>query len=249
MTALPLTGRSALVTGGSRGIGAGCARALAAAGARVGITYVANQDAADALVAELQEAPGGAAQAWRADAEDPANVVRAVHACAEAFGGLDILVNNAGIVEFGPVPELDLATFDRVLNVNVRSVFAAIHAACDHLPEGGRVINIGSINAHWMPGPGLSAYGTSKAAVAGMTRALARDLAPRGITVNCVQPGPIHTDKNPRSGPDAEKFRGLVALGRYGKVEEVAALVTFLASPESSYLTGASLDVDGGCSL
>jgi 3-oxoacyl-[acyl-carrier protein] reductase len=163
-----------------------------------------------------------------------------------AFGRLDILVNNAGVATMAPITEFALADFDRLMAVNVRAVFVACQAAAAHLPDGGRIIQIGSVNADCMPFAGGSVYAMSKAAVAGFTRGLARDLGARGITVNNIQPGPVDTAMNPANGPFAESLKKLMALGRYGTGEEIAGLVSYLAGPDGGYVTGASLTVDGG---
>jgi 3-oxoacyl-[acyl-carrier protein] reductase len=242
---LPLTGKVALVQGGSRGIGAAIVRRLAQDGAKVAFTYVSSAAVAEALASEINS-NGGQALALRADSADASAVQRAVADTAEAFGGLDILVNNAGVLAVAPVAEFDLGEFDRLLAVNVRSVFVATQAAVKHMGQGGRIINIGSTNAERMPFAGGAPYAMSKSALVGLTKGLARDLGPQGITVNNVQPGPVDTDMNPASGEFADSLIPLMAIGRYGKVEEIASFVAYLAGPEAGYITGASLTADGG---
>ncbi|MEO3761432.1 3-oxoacyl-ACP reductase family protein [Mycobacterium sp. B14F4] len=244
MTA-PLTGRRALVTGGSRGIGAEIVRRLAADGAAVAFTYGASAREAEKLAAEVA-ADGGTAVAIQADSADPEQVASSVDEALTALGGLDILVNNAGVAHIEPVESFPLEQFDRLVAVNIRGMFAAIQRAVPQLGDGGRIVNIGSINADRVPVAGLSVYAMTKGAVAGLTRGLARELGPRGITVNNVQPGPIATDMNPDEGEFAEGARQVMALGRYGHPRDVAGVVSFLAGPQAGYITGAHWDVDGG---
>jgi len=236
-----LNGKAALVTGGSRGMGAAIAMALAEAGADVALTYTSSPERA-AEVAERIEAAGRRGLAIAADSADAAAVTASVEKAAAAFGRLDILVANAGIV----TPGTSLEEIDRVLAVNTRAPYLAALAAEKHMKDGGRIITIGSCLGEAVRMPGITLYSMSKAAMTGMTRGLARDLGPRGITVNVVQPGPIDTDMNPAAGPDADFQRGLTALGRYGRTEEIAAMVTFLAGPGGAYITGAQIAVDGG---
>ncbi|MGG7599516.1 3-oxoacyl-ACP reductase family protein [Pseudomonas sp. WC1] len=243
--ALPLTGKVALVQGGSRGIGAAIVRRLARDGAKVAFTYVSSSASAEALAGEINSG-GGQALALRADSADIQAVQQAVSDTAKAFGGLDILVNNAGVLAVASVAEFDLADFDRLLAVNVRSVFVATQAAVKYMGQGGRVINIGSTNAERMPFAGGAPYAMSKSALVGLTKGLARDLGPQGITVNNVQPGPVDTDMNPASGEFAESLIPLMAIGRYGQADEIASFVAYLAGPEAGYITGASLLADGG---
>ncbi|HET7739444.1 MAG TPA: 3-oxoacyl-ACP reductase family protein [Mycobacterium sp.] len=245
MSTAALAGRRALVTGGSRGIGAAIVRRLTAEGAAVAFTYSTSATDADKLVAEVK-ADGGTAVAIQAEAADPAQIASAVTRAVAELGGLDVLVNNAGTAVLAPAEEFTLEQFDRLVAVNIGGVFWAIHTAIPHLSEGARIINIGSINADRVPGPGISVYAMTKGAVSSLTRGLARELGPRGITVNNVQPGPINTDMNPAEGEFAESLKQVVALGRYGHTSDVAALVSFLAGPESGYITGANLNVDGG---
>ncbi|KOX00905.1 MULTISPECIES: 3-oxoacyl-ACP reductase family protein [unclassified Streptomyces] len=243
-----LSGKKALVTGGSRGIGAGVVRRLAADGASVAFTYVQAKDTADALVGEIVEA-GGRAVAIQADAADRASVRSAVATTVAELGGLDILVNNAGQGVVAPLAEFPDETFDRIMALNVTAAFTAIQAASEHLTEGGRVITIGSVNADIVPFAGLSAYTTSKAAVAGLTRAVAVELAPRGITVNNLQVGPTNTESNPDSGPFAKVMTGLMPIGKFAQPSDIASAVAYLAGPEAWYVTGASWNVDGGFGL
>ncbi|MCS3468202.1 3-oxoacyl-[acyl-carrier protein] reductase [Pseudomonas sp. JUb42] len=240
-----LTGKTALVQGGSRGIGAAIVKRLAAEGAAVAFTYVSSE----AKAKELQDsitAAGGKALAIHADSADEKAIRAAVTSTVQAFGGLDILVNNAGVLAVGPLEDFSMEDFDRTLNINVRSVFIATQAAAQHMKEGGRVINIGSTNADRMPFAGGGVYAMSKSALVGLTKGLARDLGPRGITINNVQPGPVDTDMNPASGDFADSLIPLMAVGRYGHVEEVASFVSYLAGPEAGYITGAGLTIDGG---
>jgi len=220
-------------------------RRLAADGAAVAFTYGASAAEAEKLAADVASA-GGTAVAIQADSGDPAQVARSVDEAVEKLGGLDILVNNAGVAYLGDVETFPMEQFDRLLAINVRGVFAAIQRAVPHLGDSGRIINIGSINAERVPGPGLSVYAMSKGAVAGLTRGLARDLGPRGITVNNVQPGPIATDMNPAEGEFADAAREVMALGRYGHPRDVAGVVSYLAGPDAAYITGANWNVDGG---
>ncbi|MVO86181.1 SDR family oxidoreductase [Streptomyces sp. p1417] len=241
----PLTGKKALVTGGSRGIGAATALRLAQEGADVAITYVRSEDAAREVVAKI-ESMGRRGYAIRADAADAGDAVGAVERAADDLGGLDILVNNAGVGVLGPVGDLALADVDRVLDVNVRGVFLTAQAAAGRMGRGGRIVSVGSCMVQRVPGPGGSLYATSKAALVGLTKALARELGERGVTVNLVHPGPIDTDMNPADGPYAEAQSAGTALGRYGSAGEVASAVAFLAGEEASYVTGAEFSVDGG---
>jgi 3-oxoacyl-[acyl-carrier protein] reductase len=242
---LALQGKRALVTGGSRGIGAAIVGRLAREGAHVALTYVSKPDEANKIVAEAK-AIGVEALAIQADSANPDAVVAAVERAARELGSLNILVNNAGIGAFAPIEALRLEDLDRTFAINVRAVFIATQAAVKHMTEGGRVINIGSCNAERMPFAGGAAYAMSKAALVGLVKGLARDLGPRGITVNNVQPGPVDTDLNPATGESAAKLKSLMALPRYGNVDEIAAMVAYLASPEAGFVTGASLTIDGG---
>jgi 3-oxoacyl-[acyl-carrier protein] reductase len=240
-----LANKVAIITGGSRGIGAGIAKRLAGDGASVAITYTKGAEAAAAVVKAI-EAAGGKAIAIQADATDADAVKAAVEKTVATFNGLDILVNNAGTAIPKPFEEATLEELDHVLDLNIRGVFVATHAALKHLKTGGRIINIGSCVGERNFTPGLAAYAATKGAVKMFTQGLAREVGERGITVNNVQPGPIDTDLNPAAGDWATPQVANTALKRYGTVDEVAALVAFVASPESSYITGANLTVDGG---
>ena len=245
MSTAPLTGRRALVTGGSRGIGAEIVRRLTADGAAVAFTYSSSKTDADTLVAEVI-ADGGTAVAIRADAADPTQTAAAVDTAVAELGGLDVVVNNAATAYLVPVDEFTAEQYDRLVAINVGGPFWTVHAALAHLSEGARIINIGSINADRVSAPAQAVYALTKGAVSSFSRGLARELGPRGITVNNVQPGPINTGMNPDEGEFADGLKAVTALGRYGQTAEVAAVVSFLAGPESSYVTGANLNVDGG---
>ncbi len=240
-----LQNKRALVTGGSRGIGAAIVNRLAREGAHVALTYVRKPDEANKR-AELAKALGVRALAIEADSTDPDAVIAAVERTAQEFGGLDILVNNAGIAAIAPFDAVSLEDFDRTIAVNVRAVFVATQAAVRHMKEGGRIINIGSCNAERMPFAGGAIYAMSKAALVGLVKGLARDLGPRGITINNVQPGPVDTDMNPADSDFAKMLKQLMAVPRYGTVDEIAAMVAYLAGPEAAFVTGASLSIDGG---
>lgn len=241
----PLKGKVALVTGASRGIGTAVAKRLAAEGADVAITYIEGKERAAEVVHAI-EVSGGRAVSIRADSADPKAVESAVTETVKTFGRLDILVNNAGIAVIAPFDQFSLADFDKMVAVNIRGAFVAIQHASRHMRDGGRIIMIGSVNADRMPFAGASVYAMTKAAVAGFTRGLAHDLAPQGITINNVQPGPIDTEMNPANGPFAETLKGFMAVKRYGRGDEIAAMVAYLAGPEAGFVTGASLTIDGG---
>lgn len=239
------TSKVALVTGGSRGIGAAIAKRLAADGFTVAITYSKGADAADSVVKAIEGA-GGKAMAIQADAADGEAVKGAVEKTVSTFGGLDVLVNNAGIA----IPKIFEQTtpedMDRMIDINFRGTLSATQAALKHMNHGGRIIMIGSCVGERVMTPGLVAYAATKGAVKMFSQGLSREVGRRGITVNNVQPGPIDTDLNPAAGEWAVPQKAATALDRYGRVEEVAALVAFVAGPESSYITGANLTVDGG---
>jgi 3-oxoacyl-[acyl-carrier protein] reductase len=241
----PLEHKRALVTGGSRGIGAAIVKRLARDGAHVALTYVSQPDQANTTV-QAAQALGVQALALHADSADATAVVAAVERTVQAFGGLDILVNNAGIAVMAPIADYRLDDFDRMVAVNLRAVFVATQAALAHMAPGGRVIMIGSCNAERMPFAGGAVYAMSKAALVGLVKGLARDLGARGITINNIQPGPIDTDMNPADSDFGAMLRTLMALPRYGAAEEIAALVAYLAGPDAGFVTGASLTIDGG---
>jgi len=240
-----LEGKIALITGGSRGIGAAIAKRLAADGAKVAITYTKGADAAASVVKEIERA-GGKALAIQADAADAGAGKAAVEKTVATFGRLDVLVNNAGTAIPKTFEEATLEEMDRVLDINVRGVFVATQAALKHMKSGARIIMIGSAAGERVVVPGLVPYAATKGAVKIFTQALSREVGSRGITVNNVQPGPIDTELNPGSGDWSVPQKAATALDRYGKVDEVAALVAFVGGPESSYITGANLTVDGG---
>jgi 3-oxoacyl-[acyl-carrier protein] reductase len=240
-----LQGKAAFVQGGSRGIGAAIVKRLASEGAGVAFTYVSSEDKAQALVKSI-EAGGGKALAIKADSADEVSVRTAIDSAAKTFGKIDILVNNAGVLAFGEIDALTIDDFDRSIAINVRSVFVASQQAARHMPDGGRIITIGSVNADRMPFQGGAVYAMSKSAIVGLTKGLARDLGPRGITVNNVQPGPVDTDMNPADGEMADGMRSYMALNRYGKDSEIASFVAYLSGPEAGYITGANLTIDGG---
>ncbi|WP_332692523.1 SDR family NAD(P)-dependent oxidoreductase [Bosea sp. (in: a-proteobacteria)] len=240
-----MTGKKALVTGGSRGIGAAIALRLAQEGADVAITYERARDKAEAVVGQIR-ALGRKAVALQADNADPAAVKAAVDTAAKELGGLDILVNNAGIWHYGEVGSWDLKEIDAILSVNVRAVIVASQAAAAHLPDGGRIITTGSCLAERVTEPGVALYAMSKAALIGFTKGLARDLGQRGITVNVVHPGSTDTDMNPAAGEQADEQRARMAIPRFGKPEDIAGLVAYLASEEARFVTGAGFTIDGG---
>ena len=245
ITAKPLAGKVAFIHGGSRGIGAATARRLAHDGANVAIGYASSAIAAEALAAEIKSS-GGNAIALKAEATDAAALTRAIDSVADRFGRLDILVNSAGVLAMAPLDQFTLEDFDRTVAVNIRSVFVASQAAARHMKEGGRIINIGSTNAQRMPFVGGAPYAMSKAALVGLVKGLARDLGPRGITVNNVAPGPVDTDMNPEAGDFATTMHGLMAIPRHGKANEIAGMVAYLAGAEAAFVTGADLLIDGG---
>jgi 3-oxoacyl-[acyl-carrier protein] reductase len=240
-----LANKVALVTGGSRGIGAAIAKRLAADGASVAITYAKDANAASAVVKAI-ERDGGKAIAIQADAADVTAVKGAVEKAVTTFGRLDVLVNNAGTAIPKTFEETTLEEMDRMININLRGTLVATQEALKHIKSGGRIIMIGSSVGERVLTPGLVAYSATKGAVKMFTQGLSREVGSRGITVNNVQPGPIDTDLNPAAGDWAVPQKATTALGRYGHVDEVAALVAFVAGPESSYITGANLTVDGG---
>ena len=240
-----LTGKTALVTGASRGIGAGIARRLAAEGAKVAITYTRGKEAAASVVEDITRA-GGQAFAIQADATDAQAVAAAVEKIVSTYGPLDILVNNAGTAIPKPFEEATIEELDQVIDLNVRGMMITTHAALKHMQNGGRIIMIGSCVGERNMTPGLVAYAATKGAVKMFAQGLSREVGARRITVNTVQPGPIDTDLNPAAGDWAAPQLAVTALKRYGHVEDVAALVAFVAGPEASYITGASLTVDGG---
>ena len=240
-----LNGKVALITGGSRGIGAAIAKRLAADGANVAITYAKDASAAS-VVAKAIESKGRKARAIQADAADAKAVKAAVDKTVATLGRLDVLVNNAGTAIPKTFEETTLEEMDRVIDINIRGVFAATQAALKHMKTGGRIIMIGSAVGERAASPLLVPYTATKGAVKMFTQALSREVGSRGITVNNVQPGPIDTDLNPASGDWAVPQKAATALDRYGKVDEIAAMVAFVAGPESSYITGANLTVDGG---
>jgi 3-oxoacyl-[acyl-carrier protein] reductase len=240
-----LEGKIALITGGSRGIGAAIAKRLAADGATVAITYAKDADSASAVVKAI-ELSGGKAIAIQADAADADAVRNAVEKAVATLGRLDVLVNNAGTAIPKKFEEATLEELDRVININIRGTFVTTQAALKHMNDGGRIIMIGSCVGERMVTPGLAAYSSTKGAIKMFSQGLSREVGSRGITVNNVQPGPIDTELNPAAGDWAVPQKAMTALNRYGTVDEVAALVAFVASPESSYITGANLTVDGG---
>ena len=240
-----LGGKIALVTGGSRGIGAAIAKRLAADGANVAITYTKGADAAASVVKAI-ERTGGKAIAIQADAADADAGKAAVDKTVATYGRVDVLVNNAGTAIPKAFEETTLEEMDRVLDINVRGVFVATQAALKHMKSGGRIIMIGSAVGERAVAPGLVPYAATKGAVKIFTQGLSRELGSRGITVNNVQPGPIDTELNPATSEWAVPQKAVTSLDRYGRVEEIAAMVAFVAGPESSYITGANLNVDGG---
>jgi 3-oxoacyl-[acyl-carrier protein] reductase len=240
-----LTGKRALVTGASRGIGAAIAKALAEEGADVAITYEKSAERAAEVVAAIK-ATGRRGVAIQADSADVAAIKASVERTVAELGGLDILVNNAGILRVGELKEISLADIDALLDVNVRAQIVASKAALSHLGKGGRIITIGSYFADRVPASVLSVYAATKSALTAFTKGLARELGPKAITVNIVQPGSIDTDMNPGHGPFGDTLRGFMALGHYGAPEDIADAVTFLASAKAKYITGSTLTVDGG---
>lgn len=240
-----LTGRRALVSGGSRGIGAEIVRRLAADGATVAFTYGTSRTEADDVVAQVAAA-GGHAIAIQADSADHQQVTTSVDDALTQLGGLDILVNNAAVIHIDSAESFPLDQFDRMVAINVKAVFVAIQRVIPYLGDGGRIISISSANVERVPGPGLSVYAMTKGAIASMTKALARELGPHGITVNSIQSGPVATEMNPDEGDIAEFVRPLTAVGRYGRTSELASAVAYLATREAAFITGSNWNVDGG---
>ena len=242
---IDLKGKRALVTGGSRGIGAAIAQALAENGADVAITYRSSAERADSVVTSIRKL-GRLAIAVQADSADPQAIKRSVKEAVEALGGLDVLVNSAAIGLAGPVAQVDLAAFQAMMDINVRGPFVAAQAAIPHLPKGGRIISIGSALAERVPFPGVTPYAMSKSALLSFTRGLSRELGSQGITVNLVLPGSTNTEANPDDGEGADFQRSLSSIGRYAQPREIADAVVFLAGPGANMITGSAVTVDGG---
>ena len=242
---MELSGKVALVTGGSRGIGAAVARRLASDGAAVALTYAQAVGKAKTVVAEIEDA-GGRAIAIQADYRDPATAAEAVEQTVRELGRIDVLVNNAGIFGGGPLADITEDDLDQILAVDVKAVFLASQAAARHMSDGGRIISIGSALAERVPGPVFTLYAMAKSALTGLTKGLARDLGPQGIRVTVIQAGAITTDMNPDTGPAADFLRSITALGHYGHTDDVAALVAYLAGAGGQYVTGTAITIDGG---
>lgn len=240
-----LINKTAFVTGGSRGIGAGIVRRLASDGADVAFTYVSGADKADELVKEIEKT-GRRVIAIQADSANADAIITAVDKAAAELGKIDILVNNAGVGIMGTLDNFSLADFDKTMNINVRAVFVATQQVLKHMGAGGRIITIGSTNADKVPFQGGSVYAMSKAAIKGFTIGLSRDLGPLGITVNNIQPGPVNTDLNPEDGEFASFLKTQIPVGRYAQTDEIGGLVSYLAGPESGYINGANINIDGG---
>ncbi len=243
-----LQGKNVFISGGSRGIGAAIAKKMAKVGVNVAFTYSKSQEQAQAMVKKI-ETTGVKALAIQADAMEAEQVISAIQETVSTLGAINILVNNAGIFELKSITESSLADYERTEKVNVKAVFAATMETVKSMPEGGRIITIGSVMADFMPFPGGSLYAMSKAAVQMMTKSWARDLGDRQITANVIQPGPIDTDLNPASGAFAETLTAMTAIKRYGKPEELAELAAFLASPKASNITGSVINIDGGITV
>ena len=242
---IDLKGKRALVTGGSRGIGAAIAQVLAEHGVDVAITFQNSPERANSVVSSI-ETLGRRGLAVQADSGDPDAIKRAVSETVETLGGLDILVNNAGVGLAGAIADIDLEQFQKMMDVNVRGPLAFAQAAIPHLPKGGRIISIGSGLGDRVPFPGVTAYAMSKSALLSFTRGLARELGPQGITVNLVSPGSTDTESNPADGESAAVQRSLSSLGRFAEPREIADVVAFLASPAANMVTGSIVAVDGG---
>jgi NAD(P)-dependent dehydrogenase (short-subunit alcohol dehydrogenase family) len=245
---MSLSGKTAVVTGGGRGIGAAIAMRLAELGCDVGILYASDTGSADRVVAQIEE-NGRRGLALRADSADQRALEQAIGTIAASLGGLDILVNNAGIGRYGMIDELSDADIDAMLAVNIRGVVSATRAALSHMRAGGRIVMVGSCLADRVASPGFSVYALTKSALTGLTHGLARDLGPRRITVNIVHPGPTDTDANPADGPQADYQRQLLVTGTYSRPEDIAAMVAFLVQPAAANVTGAAFAVDGGANV
>lgn len=241
------TGRTALVTGGSRGIGAAIVKRLASEGTNVVFTYAKAEDAANALVDRVSR-DGGSASAIRANSAERAEVVTAVATAVERLGHLDVVVSNAGGGVLQPLSEISYDDIDTMINVTVNGTVTLVKESLPHMRAGGRVIIIGSVNSHYTPFDSMAIHALDRSALVGFVRGMARELGPKGITINNVQPGPVDTDANPANGPTADLQRSFIPIGRYGEAVEVASFVSYLAGPEASLITGASLDIDGGYS-
>ncbi|RDS79014.1 SDR family NAD(P)-dependent oxidoreductase [Dyella monticola] len=242
-----LDGKVAFVTGGARGIGGAIVRGLARDGAAAAFTYRGSTAKTVALAASIKEA-GGQILAIQSDAGDATALTQAINQAASHFDKIDILVNNAGVLKFGPIDTLTLEDFDQTVDVNVRAVFVASQAVLPHMGAGGRIINIGSTKADRMPVTGGAIYAMSKSALKGLVQGMARDLGPRGTTVNNVQPGPVNTDMNPAESEYAKELHRMMALSRHAEADEIAGMVAYVASPEAGFVTGANLMIDGGFS-
>ena len=243
-----LINKTALVTGGSRGIGAAIAKRLAKEGANVAITYSASKEKAQEVLKAI-EAYGVKGIAIQADSADAAAVKAAVDQTAKELNGLDILVNNAGVASYKPIEEYTLEEYDHAMNVNVKAVFAGSQAALKYLGKGGRIINIGTCMVDKVAFPGATIYSMSKTALVGLTKALAREVGKKGITVNLVHPGPINTDMNPKDGPSADFQRTLLAVDDFGETEDIAAMVAYLAGEQGKNITGTGITIDGGTNI